>query len=143
MKVNSSRAWSAGRDGDASGENNAEQHRLGGGDPGAGDIPLADPPRDHGGGRDGHTSGDGEENADHGLGEPHGGHGLGAEPGDEESIGEGEDRFHDHLENHGDDEQNDGPTDGPGGEVQLLAGERQLHRRPCAEVRVGILLHTR
>ena len=72
----------------------------------------------------------GVDHRHHRLGEPDGRDRVGAEMRDPEHVGDGEDRLHRHLHDHGDGEHDHGPADRGGRVVDADPANRGAERRP-------------
>jgi len=108
---------------DAGGEGDAEDEDLSGGLRGEGGIFFTDAAGDDGGGREGDADGDREDERHDRLGEADDGDGVASETGDPEDVHDGEQRFHEHLQDHGDGEEQDGAVERERGVVVLFAAE--------------------
>ena len=73
------------------------------------------------GGPHAETDRQGKDQRQERLGESDGGHGVGSQSRDKEDVADGEHRLHDHLQHHGNGQQNDGATQAPFREILLGA----------------------
>jgi hypothetical protein len=96
----------------------------------AGWVFFADAAGDHGGGGEAQAEANGEDQAEERFGESNGGDRIRAETADPEDVDDGEERFQDHLEDHGNGQEKDGAIKAARREILMRAAEGFADRAP-------------
>jgi hypothetical protein len=105
-------------------DRDSQKNRLRGGDGSASGVLFADAAGNHGGGGQADAERDGKYQHQHGFGEADRGDGVCAQASHPEHVDQGKQRLHQHLEHHGDGEQDDRAADRKLGKVLMAAFDR-------------------